>query len=109
MPPVKAAICHEFGTDLTLETIELRAPVKGEIEVTLGAVAICHSDISYIDGAWGGTLPAVYGHEGGHCFGFGGWHIRLCHWRSCCRNADPSLRALWELQHRGAHSLRNPL
>ena len=63
MPPVKAAICHEFGTDLTLETIELRAPVKGEIEVTLGAVAICHSDISYIDGAWGGTLPAVYGHE----------------------------------------------
>ena len=54
MPPVKAAICHEFGTDLTLETIELRAPVKGEIEVTLGAVAICHSDISYIDGAWGG-------------------------------------------------------
>ena len=49
MPPVKAAICHEFGTDLTLETIELRAPVKGEIEVTLGAVAICHSDISYID------------------------------------------------------------
>ena len=30
MPPVKAAICHEFGTDLTLETIELRAPVKGQ-------------------------------------------------------------------------------
>ncbi|MGR3466662.1 MAG: zinc-binding dehydrogenase, partial [Shimia sp.] len=35
----------------------------GEIEVTLGACAICHSDISYAEGAWGGTLPAVYGHE----------------------------------------------
>jgi S-(hydroxymethyl)glutathione dehydrogenase/alcohol dehydrogenase len=35
----------------------------GEIEVTLDAVAICHSDISYAEGAWGGTLPAVYGHE----------------------------------------------
>ena len=63
MPLVKAAICHEFGTDLSLETIEPRAPLKGEIEVTLGAVTICHSDISFIEGAWGGTLPAVYGHE----------------------------------------------
>jgi S-(hydroxymethyl)glutathione dehydrogenase / alcohol dehydrogenase len=26
-------------------------------------VAICHSDISYADGIWGGPLPAVYGHE----------------------------------------------
>ena len=31
--------------------------------MTLDAVAICHSDISYAEGAWGGTLPAVYGHE----------------------------------------------
>lgn len=28
------------------------------------ATAICHSDITYADGGWGGTLPAVYGHEG---------------------------------------------
>ena len=45
MPLVNAAICHEFGTDLKIETIEVHAPMKGEIEVTLGAVAICHSDI----------------------------------------------------------------
>ena len=31
--------------------------------VDLDAVAICHSDISLADGDWGGTLPAVYGHE----------------------------------------------
>ena len=27
------------------------------------ACAICHSDIAYAAGAWGGALPAVYGHE----------------------------------------------
>ncbi len=27
------------------------------------ACAICHSDISFMRGEWGGALPAVYGHE----------------------------------------------
>jgi len=63
MPQIKAAVCHEFGAPLTIDTINLRAPNAGEIEVTLKAVAICHSDITYIDGGWGGALPAVYGHE----------------------------------------------
>ena len=31
--------------------------------MTLDAVAICHSDILFAEGGWGGTLPAVYGHE----------------------------------------------
>ncbi len=63
MPRIKAAVCHAFGAPLTIEEVELRAPLAGEVEVTLGAVAICHSDISYADGGWGGSLPAVYGHE----------------------------------------------
>ena len=63
MPIVKAAVCREFGAPLVIEDIQLRAPVMGEIEVTLDAVAVCHSDISFADGAWGGSLPAVYGHE----------------------------------------------
>ena len=62
MQTIKAAVCHEFGKPLVIEDIHLRAPEMGEIEVTLDAVAICHSDISYAEGAWGGTLPAVYGH-----------------------------------------------
>ena len=52
MPKIKAAVCHAFGQPLTVEDVELRAPVAGEVEVTLRAVAICHSDIHYIDGAW---------------------------------------------------------
>ena len=63
MSRIKAAVCHEFGKPLSVEDIDLRAPENDEIEVTLGAVAICHSDISYAQGDWGGFLPAVYGHE----------------------------------------------
>ena len=63
MPEIKAAVCHTFGEPLTIQTIHLASPKESEIEVKLGAVAVCHSDISYADGAWGGTLPAVYGHE----------------------------------------------
>lgn len=60
---IKAAVAHEFGAPLVIEEVQLRAPEGSEVEVTLDAVAICHSDISFADGAWGGTLPAVYGHE----------------------------------------------
>lgn len=60
---VKAAVCHSFGAPLVIEELSLRAPGPGEVEVALEAVAICHSDISYLSGAWGGPLPAVYGHE----------------------------------------------
>ena len=63
MTRIKAAVCHEFRKPLHVEDIDLRQPEKDEIEVTLGAVAICHSDISFANGDWGGFLPAVYGHE----------------------------------------------
>ena len=63
MTKIKAAVCHEFGAPLSIEEVELRAPEAGEVEVELEACAICFSDISYMDGGWGGALPAVYGHE----------------------------------------------
>ncbi|MEM1079425.1 MAG: Zn-dependent alcohol dehydrogenase [Pseudomonadota bacterium] len=69
---IRAAICHEFGKPLSVETVHLRDPGPGEVEVTLGAVAVCHSDISYAEGGWGGPLPAVYGHEAaGHVSAIG--------------------------------------
>lgn len=72
MQTIKAAVCHEFGTPLVIEDVQLRAPELGEVEVDLTAVAICHSDISYASGAWGGSLPAVYGHEAaGHISAIG--------------------------------------
>jgi len=60
---MRAAVCREFGAPLSLETVELAEPDSSQIEVTVKAVAICHSDIFFADGAWGGELPAVYGHE----------------------------------------------
>lgn len=72
MSEIKAAVCRAFGAPLTIETVTLAAPKMGEVEVTLKVCAICHSDISYIDGAWGGPLPAVYGHEAaGHVTALG--------------------------------------
>ena len=63
MTQIRAAVCHAFGTPLVVETLDLAPPSAGEVEVTLGACAICHSDITYAEGSWGGALPAVYGHE----------------------------------------------
>ena len=63
MQEIKAAVAHEFGKPLSIETVHLAPPKPGEVEVTLKACAICHSDISFADGGWGGSLPAVYGHE----------------------------------------------
>jgi S-(hydroxymethyl)mycothiol dehydrogenase len=63
MTQIQAAVCTEFGAPLRLETLTLRDPIADEVEVTVEAVAICHSDISYADGAWGGRAPVVYGHE----------------------------------------------
>jgi NADPH:quinone reductase-like Zn-dependent oxidoreductase len=59
----KAAVCRAFGAPLTIETVELADPGAGEVLIRTAACAICHSDIFYVDGAWGGDLPAVYGHE----------------------------------------------
>lgn len=60
---MKAAVCREFGRPLEIEDLDLGPPGEGEVKVKLAACAICHSDIHFIEGAWGGRLPAVYGHE----------------------------------------------
>lgn len=60
---VRAAVGRAFGEPLTIESVTLDGPGEGEVRVRLGAVAICHSDVSYADGEWGGPLPAIWGHE----------------------------------------------
>ena len=61
---MKAAVCREFGAPLIIEDVVLAEPGPGEVKVAMAATAICHSDITYVEGGWGGGLPAVYGHEG---------------------------------------------
>ena len=59
----RAAVCRKFGAPLRIEEVELADPGPGEVRVKIAACAICHSDIYFLEGAWGGELPAVYGHE----------------------------------------------
>ena len=60
---IQAAVCREFGEPLTIETLRLDPPRGNEVRVKVLASSICHSDITYMDGGWGGTLPTVFGHE----------------------------------------------
>ncbi|NNE74163.1 MAG: zinc-binding dehydrogenase [Acidimicrobiales bacterium] len=60
---MRAAVGRAFGQPLQVEWVQLAPPGPDDVQVDLDACAICHSDISYMDGAWGGDLPAVWGHE----------------------------------------------
>ena len=63
MERVRAAVCHAFGEPFVVEDVHLEAPRDGEVRIHLEACAICHSDVAYADGAWGGSVPTVLGHE----------------------------------------------
>ena len=60
---MKAAVLHEYGKPMLVEDVVLGAPQAGEVRVKVAACAICHSDVLAIQGAWGYSLPAVFGHE----------------------------------------------
>ena len=60
---IRAAVCRAFGEPLAIETLRLAPPQGSEIRVRVRASSICHSDITYMDGGWGGALPTVFGHE----------------------------------------------
>lgn len=60
---MKAAVCRAVGEPLVLEEVVLRPPGPGEVQVKVAAVAICHSDLGYLDGHWPSRMPAVFGHE----------------------------------------------
>jgi S-(hydroxymethyl)glutathione dehydrogenase / alcohol dehydrogenase len=59
----RAAVCHAFSDPLAVEDVTLDPPGPDEVRVRVTACAVCHSDVAYAAGAWGGDLPAVFGHE----------------------------------------------
>lgn len=63
MTTIRAAVLRAFNAPMSIEPVVLRAPKSGEVQVTLDAVAICGSDVSYLDGGFPIELPAVLGHE----------------------------------------------
>jgi S-(hydroxymethyl)glutathione dehydrogenase/alcohol dehydrogenase len=115
---MRAAVCREFKQPLPIEQVDLAEPREGEVKVRVSACAICHSDLLYMDGAWGGDLPAVFGHEAAgvvEVLGAGvarlapGDHVVVTLLRSCgycyfCAKGEPQL-----CETRLALDLRSPL
>jgi len=61
--PTRAVLIREVSGPLTVEEIQLRAPVHGEVRVRIEAASLCHSDLSLATGVMRQPVPAVLGHE----------------------------------------------
>jgi len=62
---VKAAVAWKAGEPLSIETVQLEGPKKGEVLVEMKATGICHTDEFTRSGADPeGLFPAILGHEG---------------------------------------------
>ena len=61
----RAAVAHEAGKPLTIETVSLAGPKAGEVLVEIKATGVCHTDEFTLSGADPeGLFPAILGHEG---------------------------------------------
>ena len=61
----RAAVAHEAGKPLTIETVTLDGPRASEVLVEIKATGVCHTDEFTLSGADPeGLFPAILGHEG---------------------------------------------
>ena len=62
---VRAAVAHEAGKPLSIESVDLEGPREGEVLVEIRATGICHTDEYTLSGADPeGLFPSILGHEG---------------------------------------------
>lgn len=62
---VRAAVAHEAGKPLTIETVQLDGPGEGEVLVEIKATGVCHTDAFTLSGEDPeGLFPSILGHEG---------------------------------------------
>ena len=62
---VRAAVAHQAGAPLAIETVTLEGPKAGEVLVEIKATGICHTDEFTRSGADPeGLFPTILGHEG---------------------------------------------
>jgi S-(hydroxymethyl)glutathione dehydrogenase/alcohol dehydrogenase len=60
---MKAAVLHEFGSDLVMEEVSVSDPAPDEVLVRTVASGVCHTDRTMQQGANPLPLPLVLGHE----------------------------------------------
>ncbi len=62
---VRAAVAHEAGKPLAIETVQLDGPGDDEVLVEVKATGVCHTDEFTLSGADPeGLFPSILGHEG---------------------------------------------
>ena len=62
---VRAAVAHEAGKPLAIETVQLDGPGEGEVLVEIKATGVCHTDAFTLSGDDPeGLFPSILGHEG---------------------------------------------
>jgi len=60
----RAALLHEVGGPLTVETIEIGELQPTDVLVRVRASGLCHTDLEVIEGSLAYPFPIVLGHEG---------------------------------------------
>jgi alcohol dehydrogenase len=68
---IRAAVLHELGLPapyaksrpISIETLELESPKRGEVLIQIKAAGLCHSDLSVINGSRPRPVPMALGHE----------------------------------------------
>ena len=61
----RAAVAVKAGQPLSIETVKVDGPRKGEVLVEIKATGICHTDAFTLSGDDPeGLFPAILGHEG---------------------------------------------
>ena len=71
MTTMRAAVLRQMGAPapyaqsrpLSIETVRLQPPGRGEVRVRVSAAGLCHSDLSVIDGSRPRPMPMLLGHE----------------------------------------------
>ena len=62
----RAAVAWEPGKPVSIETVDVAPPAKGEVLLRMVASGVCHTDAFTLSGADPeGIFPAILGHEGG--------------------------------------------
>ena len=65
MIKTKAAVAWRANQPLSIETVDLMPPQKGEVLIKIIATSVCHTDAYTLSGKEPeGIFPAILGHEG---------------------------------------------
>jgi len=92
---MRAAVLHSLGRPLAFEDRQDLQPVGTQRVVRVLAAGVCRSDLHMIDGAIGGPLPRVLGHEiAGHLEGVGNVLVYPCWSDGTCEYCRRGLEQL---------------